>query len=849
MIHVHGYLGEISPATRSLAGRVALVVGGRRHLDALGVPDERRVLLGALSPAVERLKALPDGDDALVLASGDPGFHGIVRRLREEGLDLAVTPAVSSVAAAFAAVALPWDDAVVVSAHGRPIDDAVAAARRHPKVAVLTGPGAGVRELAAALEGWPRRYVVAERLGEPDQRVRELSAEEAAVAQVAEPNVVLILDDSVPEERDADGPVIGQVTNSEAARRHADAIDAVLGAATRRYDGPAAEGLVRAWRECDLIVSHLALGATARILAPLLADKSQDPGVVVVDEAGRFAVPLVGGHAGGANDLAKRIAGATGGTPVLTTATDALNIPALDTLGWAYHGDVAGVTRAILDGRPVRVEKSQPWPLPPLPANVSADAEDPVATIVVTDSLAEVPHPLAEVPRSGLEAYESQPSPLAEVPRSGLEAYEAQPFSATPVGREASVSEASRALRATSASGGDEAPKTHESGGVVVLHPKSLVVGMGCNRGTDVAHLRELLERTLAEHGLALESVAAITTVDLKAGEIGLLQLVKQLGVKLIDYPADELAAQPVPTPSAMVEGHVGTPSVAEASVLAHGAELIVAKQRSTDATCAVGRIPARGRLSVVGLGPGVRDLLTPRAKQRLEQATFVVGYGPYVKQIRDLIRPGVRVMASKMGTEEARTAAAIEAARNGENVALVCGGDPAVYAMASPVLEQGTDGIDVDIVPGVTASLAVSAILGAPLGHDHATISLSDLHTPWPNIERRLQGAAVGDFVVALYNPRSRTRTAHLPRALEILGAHRSPETPVAVVQQACRPRQKVIMSTLAEFQPEWVDMNSLVVVGSSTTRFVTSGGGRRLIVTPRDYQWMPDTVEEVDA
>lgn len=777
MIHVHGYLGEISPATRSLAGRVALVVGGRRHLDALGVPDERRVVLGALSPAVERLKALPDGDDALVLASGDPGFHGIVRRLREEGLELAVTPAVSSVAAAFAAVALPWDDAAVVSAHGRPVDDAVAAARRHPKVAVLTGPGAGVRELAAALAGWPRRYVVAERLGEPDQRVRELSADEAAIAEVVEPNVVLILDDSAPAERDGDGPVVGQVTNSAAARRHADAIDAALGAPTRRYDGPAAEGLVRAWRECDLIVSHLALGATARILAPLLADKSQDPGVVVVDEAGRFAVPLVGGHAGGANELARRIAEATGGTPVLTTATDALNIPALDTLGWAYSGDVAGVTRAILDGRPVRLEKSQPWPLPPLPSNVSADAEDAVARIVVTDTIA--------------------------------------PAAAS----------------------------------TVVLHPKSLVVGMGCNRGTDVAHLRDLLERTLADHGLALESVAAITTVDLKAGEIGLLQLVKHLGVKLIDYPAEELAAQPVPTPSAIVEGHVGTPSVAEASVLAHGAELIVEKQRSTDATCAVGRIPARGRLSVVGLGPGVRDLLTPRAKERLQQATFVVGYGPYVKQIRDLIRPGVRVMASKMGTEEARTSAAIEAARAGENVALVCGGDPAVYAMASPVLEQGTDGIDVDIVPGVTASLAVSAILGAPLGHDHATISLSDLHTPWPNIERRLQGAAVGDFVVALYNPRSRTRTAHLPRALEILGAHRSPETPVAVVQQACRPRQKVIMSTLAEFQPEWVDMNSLVVVGSSTTRFVTSGGGRRLIVTPRDYQWMPDAAEEVDA
>ncbi len=794
MIHVHGYLGEISPATRDLAGRVALVVGGRRHLDALDVPEERRVVLGALTPAVERLKSLPDGDDALVLASGDPGYHGIVRRLRAEGLELTVTPAVSSVAAAFAAVALPWDDALVVSAHGRAVDDAVAAARRHPKVAVLTGPGAGIRELVAALDGRPRRYVVAERLGEPDQRVRELSAEEAAVVEVAEPNVVLILDEpsaagsvtkstpvstGAPESDRGDAlvgnlsRVIGQITNSDAARRHADAIDAALGEETRRYDGPATDGLLRAWGECDLIVSHLALGATTRIIAPLLADKKTDPGVVVVDEAGRFAVPLVGGHAGGANELARRIAEATAGTPVLTTATDALNIPALDTLGWAYGGDVAGVTRAILDGRPVRVEKSQPWPLPPLPSNVAEGAPGAEARIVVTDTVAP------------------------------------------------------------------------PEGSTVVLHPKSLVVGMGCNRGTDAAHLRDLLERTLAENGLALDSVAALTTVDAKAGEIGLLQLANQLGMKLTDYPAEDLAQVPVPTPSATVEGHVGTPSVAEASVVAHGADLIVTKQRSTDATCAVGRIPARGRLSVVGLGPGVRDLLTPRAKERLQQATFVVGYGPYVKQIRDLIRPGARVMASKMGTEEARTAAAIEAARSGENVALVCGGDPAVYAMASPVLEQGTDGVEVDIVPGVTASLAVSAILGAPLGHDHATISLSDLHTPWPSIERRLEGAAVGDFVVALYNPRSKKRTAHLPRALEILGAHRGPDTPVAVVQQACRPRQKVIMSTLAEFRPEWVDMNSLVVVGSSTTRFVTSGGGKQLIVTPRDYQWMPDRAE----
>ena len=790
MIHVHGYLGELSDDTRALAEAAVLVVGGRRHLADLGVGPERQVVLGALTPALERLGALRPDQDALVVASGDPGFHGIVRRIRMAGHQVRVRPAVSSVAAAFAAVALPWDDALVVSAHGKPVDEAVAAAKWHPKVAVLTSQGAGIGELAAAVGHLGRTFVLAERLGEADERVRVLTAREAtALDDVAEPNVVLILD-GTPDTRalisgasfartEDDEPVVGQLTNSPAARRHADQIDGVLGVASIRYDGTASELLPRAWAECDLIVSHLALGATTRLVAPLLRDKKTDPGVVVIDEAGRFAVPLVGGHAGGANDLARRIAEGLGSTPVLTTATDALDLPALDTLGWVYSGDVAGVTRALIDGAPVRVEKAHPWPLPPLPANVAVDAGDARARIVVTDRVSVSP---------------------SELP-------------------------------------------------TVVLHPKSLVVGMGCNRGTPVETLRALLTETLAAHDLALESVTAITTVDLKAGEIGLLQLVKQLGVPLLDFTPETLAEQDVPTPSALVQGHVGTPSVAEASVLAQGAELLVPKQRNSDATCAVGRIPVRGRLSVVGLGPGSRDLLTPRAVERLRQATFIVGYGPYVKQIRDLIRPGTRVLASKMGTEEMRTAAAIDAARDGENVALVCGGDPAIYAMASPVLEQGTDGIDVDIVPGVTASLAVSAILGAPLGHDHVTLSLSDLHTSWENIEKRLFAAADGDFVVALYNPRSRTRLKHLPRALEILGAKRAPDTPVAVVQQACRKRQKVITSTLSEFRPEWVDMNSLVVVGSSTTKFVATGGGDTMIVTPRDYKWMPTDTEEHTA
>jgi len=565
--------------------------------------------------------------------------------------------------------------------------------------------------------------------------------------------------------------VVGQITNNAAARARADGVERILGRPTLRFDGPAVAALPTAWDQCDVIVSHLALGATTRLIAPLLGSKRTDPGVVVLDEAGRFAIPLVGGHGGGANDLASHIADGLGATAVITTATDALGLPALDNLGWPSKGAIAAVTRAIIDGDPVLLRRTQPWPLPPFPGNVHAQVDVPSGVVLVTDEQVE-------------PDVESVPT--------------------------------------------------------VVIHPRSLIAGMGCNRGTGVEALQALLLQTLHDAGLAFESLAAITSVDAKAEEPALQQLARRLGIPLVTYPAVVLAAQAAPTPSATVARHMGTPSVAEASVLAHGARLLVEKQRNSEATCAVGRIPARGRLSVVGLGPGSRDLLTPRARAAITSANVLVGYAPYVDQIRDLLRPGTLVFASGMGTEQERTGLAIAHARDGQAVALVCSGDPAIYAMASPVLEQGTDGIDVDIVPGVTASLAVSAILGAPLGHDHVTISLSDLHTDWATIERRLTAAAEGDLVTVLYNPRSRTRARHLPRALEIISAHRPPTTPIAVVREACRPEQEIHMSTLDAFDSEWVDMHSLVVIGSSTTRYVTTGSAEIRMVTPRDYRWI---------
>lgn len=595
--------------------------------------------------------------------------------------------------------------------------------------------------------------------------------------------------------------MIGQVTSGEASRARADRIDAILGQSTRRYDGGAVAGLPRAWSECDLIVCHLALGATTRIIAPLLTSKRSDPGVVVVDEAGRFVVPLVGGHAKGANDLARELAQGLSATAVVTTATDARGVPGLDTLGWRCTGDVATVTRALLDGDSVTLTRTRPWPLPALPANAR------IVDTFVDDALQPQEGPLGgRFPRMhtvGGAGPNSPDEPVAQV----LITDEVAPET--------------------------ELPR-------VVLNPPSLVAGLGCNRGTSAAALGALLRRTLSNAGLAIESLAAIASVDAKADEPGLLELAADLGVDLVTFPAGLLAGFDVPNPSSAPAAAVGTPSVAEAAVLAQDAELIVQKQRTPEATCAIGRLPARGRLTIIGLGPGARDLTTPRAQQAIREASVVVGYRPYVAQVQDLLRPGARIASTPMGKESERTATAIELARQGNNVALVCSGDPAIYAMASPVLEQGTAGIEVEVIPGVTASLAASAILGAPLGHDHATISLSDLHTDWDTILRRVRAAAQADLVTVLYNPRSRTRLHHLPDALAILAEHRPATTPVAVVEEAERPEQRVVLATLADFDPAVVNMNSLVVVGSSTTVYLPACNGRRVMVTPRDYHWM---------
>jgi cobalt-precorrin 5A hydrolase/precorrin-3B C17-methyltransferase len=590
---------------------------------------------------------------------------------------------------------------------------------------------------------------------------------------------------------------IALVTATAAGRALAGRLAGAWPGETVAGSGPVADQIGTAWAASRALVCFLATGATIRLVAPWLRGKRDDPAVVCVDEAGRFAVALLGGHTG-ANDLAIRIADILGAQPVITTATDTTGVTPLDTYGTdlGFHltnpPAVPQITTALLNNTPLHLLSDQTWPTPAiLVANGRPGSQSPPRSpaIVISDRIG-----------AGAEL-------VGDQGEGGM------------------------------------------GGGGLLYRPASVGVGVGSSRGVAADEIDELIGECLADAGVVAESVRALATVDLKADEPGIVAVARRRGWPLVTYPADRLAGTVVPNPSEVVRAAVGTPSVAEAAALTaareagRGAELICGKRASAMATVAVARLIPRGRLTVVGIGPGAADLRTPRATAALRRAAIVVGLDRYVAQVRHLLTPGTEIVESGLGAEEERARTAVALATAGHAVALIGSGDAGVYAMASPALQVAGDDVDVDAVPGVTAALAAAALLGAPLGHDHAYLSLSDLHTPWPVIAARLRACATADLVVCLYNPRSRTRRDQFDEALAILRGHRADDTPVGLVREASRDGQRVRVTTLADLagKPDDVDMLTVVLVGSTRTRTVA---GR--MVTPREYSWLGGTAPD---
>ena len=531
------------------------------------------------------------------------------------------------------------------------------------------------------------------------------------------------------------------------------------------------------------ILGVCAAGILIRALAPLLMDKRTESAVVAVAADGSAAVPLLGGHHG-ANHLARAAAEALGGAAAITTAGDLSLGLALDDPppGWRLANPEAAkaVMAALLAGEPVAL-KAQAGDPGWLTASRAAFTENAPLGVRLTA--------------------------------------EADPGSASEL----------------------------------VIYPAVLALGVGCERGAPSGELIALVDRTLAAHGLAKQAIACVASLDVKADEAAVHALAESLGVPARFFDAATLEAETprLENPSDIVFAAVGCHGVSEGASLAAGgakARLVVAKQKSQRATCAIAQSPgvieatavgrARGRLAVVGIGPGSEDWRSPEASRLIADAGDLVGYGLYL----DLLGPlaaGKTRHDYDLGDEETRVRAALDLAARGRNVALISSGDAGIYAMASLVFEllDGADApawkrIEITVAPGISALQAAAARAGAPLGHDFCAISLSDLLTPWPVIERRLGCAAEGDFVVALYNPVSSRRREALPKARDILLAHRPAQTPVIIARNLGRPGEAVRRIELAALEVDDVDMLTVLIVGSSQTRIVGDW-----VYTPRGY------------
>ena len=571
--------------------------------------------------------------------------------------------------------------------------------------------------------------------------------------------------------------------------------DSVESGSSKNYAGNLKEHLASIWQDNKAFVFCLAAGAVVRLIAPLLKHKAEDPAVVVVDLQGNYVVSLCSGHQGKADLLTQIIATKIGATPIITGASGGLLLPAMDTIGFTYgwqkgEGDWTGVMAAVAKQETVQV-----------------------------------------IQEAGSSLWESCLPPQHQFHFGFGEVRADKP----------------RARIWISPTKRKFAPKSDFP--KVQWHPRVLWVGIGCERGTSRELITTAIEETCKNYHLATEAIAGIASIDLKADEAGIIEVCQERNLVFKTYNAQQLDSVDVPTPSDVVRQEVGTASVAEAAAIEAGKNLLVSKQifksdtQPGAVTIAIAKadteyIGRTGKLYLVGIGPGNLDQITPAAKTAITEADVVIGYSLYINLIESLKRGGQIIESSPITKEQYRSQRAIELARWGLTVAVVSSGDCGIYGMAGLVLEElqasGWDGKtpQVQVFPGISALQSAASRVGAPLMHDFCAISLSDLLTPWEVIKKRLAAAASGDFITALYNPRSQTRTQQIITAREIFAQQRSPDTPVAIVHGAYRDDERVILTTIEKMLEHPIDMLTTVIIGNSTTRNYADW-----MITPRGY------------
>ncbi|MEM9137791.1 MAG: precorrin-3B C(17)-methyltransferase [Cyanobacteria bacterium P01_F01_bin.42] len=579
------------------------------------------------------------------------------------------------------------------------------------------------------------------------------------------------------------------------------------------YEGSLASHLAQHWSSTRAIVLGMAMGATVRLIAPLLTNKDKDPAVVVIDGQGKFVVSVCGGHRQGADQLTQGLAALLGGQAVITGASAGHQWPGIDTLGvpfgWKRVGNQWTEVSALIAKSSASSDQQSD-------GLSSAIAVEQTAGTSLWRSMLPANHPLSQ--KLGKDV-----SPGATVW----------------IGYQ------------------NPLPHSHP---VVLWCPRVLWIGIGCERDTSAALIEQAVQAALSECALNSAAVAGIASLDLKGNETGIVALGQKFQWPFFTFSAEMLATIEVPNPSVSVRQAVQTPSVCEAAALLaarrYGSEhsnqsptLLVEKRVYRDpelkgaATVAIALaerewIGKTGQLALIGCGPGRLSQMTPAAQTALSQVDVVIGYGLYVDLVRSRLRPGQIVESSPITQERARAQRAIALAQWGLKVAVISSGDAGIYGMAGLVMEeleaQSWDGgsPSVEIFPGISALQAAAARVGTPLMHDFCAISLSDLLTPWEVIESRLKAAAAADFITALYNPKSKNRQTQLTQAQTIFLTHRPAHTPVAIVRSAYRDDEVRCCSTLDKLHELDVDMLTLVLIGNRSTRLYQDW-----MITPRGY------------
>ncbi len=541
--------------------------------------------------------------------------------------------------------------------------------------------------------------------------------------------------------------------------------------------------LVKNWNIFDAHIFVGATGIAVRSIAPLLENKLLDPAVVVCPESGSYVVSLTAGHIGGANRLSRRIARITGGQAVISTATDVNNLHAFDEI----------------------VAREQ-------------------ARIINPENIKHLNSALLE--KKSI-AFLGKKSVYDSIYKNS----------------EVFYAESAENLNTDYAIAWDYKDNIQGIKYLLRVESASFILGIGCKKGTDVSLLRTSLDTFLQENSLLKSHVAQITSCTLKKDEAAILELSKEMDIKVEFYEEEKLNKISVPNPSQKVfEKTEKTSSVSEASALFGLKEKYSQKIRknsiyapktayANSITFALARIEHgelqatdnKCKMLVVGLGSGSKGQITPQVVEALRECDIVAGYTPYVDFIRDIVQDKEIIQNGMMG-EVARCTHALEAAARGNTVCMVCSGDPGILAMAGLLMELKQDkeefsAVEIEVMPGITSANIAAASLGAPLQNGFCLVSLSDLLVPREEVQKNLKAVGQSALPIALYNPAGKKRRELMAEAIEIFTELRGEEIYCAYVKNAGRATETKWIGKLKDFPQNEVDMSTLLIIGSHRT------------------------------